>query len=172
LPTGFIEQNQLAQQFYIEPTLQAAFPGQELGGLLNLLGQAQQILNIIGYLVLGIAGLTVFLAMYSAIMSRQHAIAVMRGLGGSRSTVFRVVIFETMILAVAGAIVGRILGYGIAALIASQIQQRAAIPISVRFMPELEVALWALAIGVGFLAGLIPALMAYRVNVVENLFPQ
>lgn len=52
LPTGFIEQNQLAQQFYVEPTLQAAFPGQELGGLLNLLSQAQQILNIVGYLVL------------------------------------------------------------------------------------------------------------------------
>lgn len=171
LPRGFIEQNQLAQEFYTAPTLQVAFPGEELGDLLSLLNQAQEVLNAVGYLVLGIAGLTVFLSMYSAILSRQQSIAIMRGLGSSRQTVFRVVIFETLIVSIAGAIFGRIIGYGIAIVFASIFSEQSAVPILVRFLPDLEILLWSLSMGVGLLAGIIPALMAYRVNVVENLFP-
>jgi hypothetical protein len=38
-------------------------------------------------------------------------------------------------------------------------------------LPELEPFLWLLPILLGLLAGLVPALMAYRVDVVEKLFP-
>ncbi|GAB4527618.1 MAG: ABC transporter permease [Anaerolineae bacterium] len=171
LASGFIEMNQIVQEFYVDPTLQAAFPGEQLNNLLSLLNQGQDILNIVGYLVLGIAGLTVFLSMYSAIIARQQSIAIMRGLGSSRLTVFRVVIFETLIVSLVGALVGRWLGYGIANLIALIFSEQSAIPVLISFLPELELLLWGLALGVGLLAGIIPAWMAYRVNVVEKLFP-
>ncbi len=170
LPTGFIEQNQLAQQFYLDPALQAAFPGDELASLINLLNQGQQVLNLIGYLVLGIASLTLFLSMYSAILARKQSIAIMRSLGSSRLTVFRVVIFETLIVSITGAILGRIIGYGLAFAIATQFSEHSAIPIPIRFLPDVELLLWVLSIGVGILAGIVPAWLAYRVNVVENLF--
>jgi len=171
LPNGFVEQNQIVQEFYIDPTLQAAFPGDELVSLINLLNQGQQVLNVIGYLVLGIASLTLFLSMYSAILTRQQSIAIMRSLGSSRLSVFRVVIFETLIVSITGAILGRIIGYGLAFSIASAYSQQSAILIPVRFLPELEMLLWVMAISVGILAGIIPAILAYRVNVVEKLFP-
>lgn len=171
LPTGYIEQNQIVQEFYIEPTLQAAFPGEELAILIRLLNQGQQILNIIGFLVLGIASLTLFLSMYSAILARQQAIAIMRSVGGSRLNVFRVVIFETLIVSISGAILGRIIGYGLAITIATVYSQQSAIPIPIRFLPELELLLWGMSLGVGLLAGIVPGIMAYRVNVVEKLFP-
>jgi putative ABC transport system permease protein len=171
LPTGFIEQNQIAQEFYLNPTLQAAFPGQELGNIIHLLNQGQDVLNVIGYLVLAIAGLTLFLSMYSAINARRSSIAVMRGLGSQRGTVVRMIVFETLLISILGSIIGRVLGYGIASLIGQTITTQATIPIPISFMPELEVLLWGLALGVGLLAGIIPAWMAYRVNVIENLFP-
>lgn len=171
LPVGFIETNQIAQEFYLDPTLQAAFPGDELGSLINLVNQGQEVLNIIGYLVLVIASLTLFLSMYSAIIARQQSIAIMRGLGSSRVTVFRVVIFETLIVSVVGAILGRLIGYGLAFIIATIFSEQSAIPIPLRFLPDLEVLLWTLSIVVGVLAGLVPAFMAYRVDVVEKLFP-
>jgi len=171
LPNGFIEQNQIAQEFYSEPTLQVAFPGQELGNLISLVNQGQQILNLIGYLVLGIAGMTVFLSMYNAIQARRQSIAIMRSLGGNRVSIIRIVIFETLILSVLGAVLGRVIGYGVAIIFANIYSANSAIPIPIRFLPELEVSLWVLSIGVGLIAGIIPALMAYRVNIVENLFP-
>jgi putative ABC transport system permease protein len=171
LPTGFIEQNQIVQEYLAEPTLQAAFPGAELANLINLLNQGQRLLNAIAYLVLAIAGLTLFLSMYSAIIAQQQAIAIIRSMGGSRGDVFRVVIFETLIVSLAGALVGHLLGYGLAWLIATQFGQQLGIPLPVRFLWELELVLWGLSIGVGILAGLIPAALAYRVDVVKTLFP-
>lgn len=168
---GFIEQNQIVQQYYIDPILQAAFPGAELVNLISLLNQGQQILNLIAYLVLGIAGLTLFLSMYGAIQARQQAIAIMRSVGGSRQNIFRVVIFETLLVSVAGALLGRLLGYGLALVIASVYGDRVSVPLPVRYLWDFEPILWTLSIGVGILAGLVPAAMAYRVNVVETLFP-
>lgn len=171
VPASIYGQSQIAQQFFLEPTLQAAFPGEELNELLLLLGQAQQVLNTVGYLVLLIAGLTVFLSMYSAILARQQSIAIMRSLGSSRLTVVRVIIFETLLVSLLGSILGRVLGYLGAVVLANAFSLQFSIPFPVRFLPEFELVLWAMAIGVGVLAGLIPALMAYRVDVVERLFP-
>lgn len=69
-PVGFAEQNQLWQEFYAGTTAQAVFPGQELGGLFDLLNQGAQILGVVSYLVLGIAGLTVFLSIYGVTINR------------------------------------------------------------------------------------------------------
>ncbi|MEL7433089.1 MAG: FtsX-like permease family protein [Chloroflexota bacterium] len=169
--TSFANLNRIAQEFYLEPTLQAAFPGDELGQLIGLLNQGQQVLEIVGYLVLGIAGLTLFLSMYSAVLSRQQSIAIMRGLGNNRASIFRMIIFETLIVSIVGALLGRVIGYSLALIIADIYSAQSAIPIPIRFLPELELVLWVLSIGVGILAGLIPAWLAYRVDVVKHLFP-
>ncbi|MEL6408736.1 MAG: FtsX-like permease family protein, partial [Chloroflexota bacterium] len=128
-------------------------------------------LEIVGYLVLGIAGLTLFLSMYSAVLSRQQSIAIMRGLGNNRASIFRMIIFETLIVSIVGVLLGRVIGYSLALIIASIYSAQSAIPIPIRFLPELELVLWVLSIGVGILAGLIPAWLAYRVDVVKHLFP-
>jgi putative ABC transport system permease protein len=170
-PSGFSQANQLWQEFYTGTEAQAAFPGQELGGLFDLLSQGERVLGIVGYLVLGIAALTVFLAMYSAITNREQNIAIMRSLGSSRMMIFRMVIAETLILVIIGALLGRAIGYGAALLIASVFSGQSSIPMPIRFLPQLEVLLWLLPLSVGLLAGLLPAARAYSVNVVENLFP-
>ncbi|MDZ4767902.1 MAG: FtsX-like permease family protein [Chloroflexota bacterium] len=170
-PVGFIEANQLWQTFAAGTEAQAAFPGQELGALFDLLAQGERILTIVGYLVLVIAGLTVFLSLYSAIAARQGAIALMRSLGADRLTIFRVVILEALLITLIGALVGRVTGYGASVAIASILSTGSSIPIPIRFLPSLEPLLWLLPIGLGLLAGIIPAVQAYRVDVIEKLFP-
>ena len=170
-PTGFIEQNELWQEFYTGTEAQAAFPGRELGGLFDLLNQGQELLRLVGYLAAFMAALTLFLAVYSAMAARERLLAIMRGLGAGRGSVFRVVMFETVVTALLGAMAGRLLGYGAAWTIARQLSQQSAIPIAVRYLPDLELFLWVLPLGLGLVAGLIPAIQAYRVNVVEKLVP-
>jgi len=170
-PVGFIEQNELWQEFYTGTEAQAAFPGRELGGLFDLLNQGQQLLRLVGYLAAVMAALTLFLAVYSATGAREQLLAIMRGLGASRNTVFRIVLFETVLTALLGAVVGRLVGYGVATVIAAQITAQSAIPITIRYLPQLEVLLWGLPLILGIVAGLLPAFQAYRANVVEKLFP-
>jgi putative ABC transport system permease protein len=170
-PVGFIEANQLWREFYTGTEAQAVFPGRELGGLFDLLNQGQEILIAVGYLAAIMAALTLFLAIYSATESRQHLLAILRGVGASRRTVMLVVLVETVLVAMLGALLGRLLGYGAATAIAGEISRRSAIPIVLGWLPQVEPALWLLPLALGVLAGLLPAWQAYRVNVVEKLFP-
>lgn len=170
-PVGFIEANQLWRDFYTGAEAQAVFPGRELGGLFDLLNQGQEILILVGYLAAVMAALTLFLAIYSATESRQHLLAILRGVGASRRTVMLVVLVETVLVAMLGALMGRLLGYGVAVAIAGEISRRSAIPVAIGWLPQVEPALWLLPLALGVLAGLLPAWQAYRVNVVEKLFP-
>lgn len=170
-PTGFIEANALWREFYIGTEAQAVFPGRELGSLFDLLNQGQEILIVVGYLAAMMAALTLFLAIYSATESRQQLLAILRGVGASRRTVVLVVVIETVLMALLGAVLGRALGYGAAILIATEIMRQSAIPISITYLGNLESALWLAPLMLGLLAGLLPAWQAYRVNVVEKLFP-
>jgi putative ABC transport system permease protein len=142
-----------------------------LGRLFDLLNQGQELLRVVGYLAAVMAALTLFLAVYSATGARERLLAIMRGLGARRSTVFRIVLFETVLTALLGALVGRLVGYGVALAIAAQLTAQSAIPISIRYLPALEAWLWGLPLLLGVVAGLLPALQAYRANVVEKLFP-
>lgn len=170
-PIGFIEANEIWRDFYTGTEAQAVFPGRELGSLFDLLNQGQAILIVVGYQAAIMAALTLFLAIYSATESRQQLLAILRSTGASRGTVVAVVLVETVLMALLGTLLGRLLGYGAAAAIAAQITRQSAIPISISYLGTLEVALWLLPLGLGVLAGLLPAWHAYRVNVVEKLFP-
>ncbi len=161
---------QIWQQFYNAADAQAAIPGQELGGLFDLLSQAEDVLSSIGYLVLVIAALTLFLSIYSVTVNRRREIAIMRSVGSSRTNIFRMVLFEALIITLLGALLGRFIGYGAAAVIAAGITQESAIPIPIVFLADLEPLLWGLTVMVGIVAGMVPAAMAYSVDVIENLF--
>ncbi len=171
LPTGFIEANELWREFYAGSEAQAVFPGRELGALFDLLNQGQEILIFVGYLAAAMAALTLFLAIYSATESRQQLLAILRGVGAGRRTVVLVVLVETVLIALLGALLGRLLGYVTASLIATELARQSAIPLSINYLGNVEPVLWLAPLILGILAGLLPAWQAYRVNVIEKLFP-
>lgn len=171
-PVGFGEANQIWQTFYNRDDAQAAFPGQELGRLLNTFDQLEDILSNVGYLAALMAGITIFLTIYSATKARERMIAIMRGVGAGRGAIVGMVLIEALIIAILGALLARVLGYGAARVLANRFSEQNMIPIPVRYLFELEPFLWGLPIGLAIIAGLIPALMAFRVNVVEKLFGQ
>lgn len=169
-PRGLVEANVLWTEFYASDDAQAAFPGQELGRLFNTFRQLEQILTSVGYVAAIMAGLTIFLAIYSATVAREQMIAVMRGVGAGRDVILGMVLLEGMFVALLGALLGRALGYSAAWLIANNLSVQNGIPIPIRFVPEVETILWLLPIGLGLVAGAIPALRTYRLNVIDKLF--
>lgn len=170
-PSGFAEANEIWRDFYIGAEAQAAFPGAELGSLFDLLNQGQEILQLVAYLAGIMAALTLFLAIYSAIGARERLLAIMRALGAKRGMVFRLVLFEGLLIALVGAVLGRILGYVVAASIARQLSQQSAIPFSIEYIPALEAWFWIIPAALGLLAGALPAWQAYRANILARLFP-
>ena len=142
-----------------------------MGTLFDLLDQGRRLLELVGYLAGGMAAMTLFLAVYSGVLAREQMLAVMRSLGASRGRIFRLVLWEALLLAQLGALVGRLLGYGGALFIAGQISSQSAIPIPIHYLSGLELWLVTLPLLFGLLAGLLPAWQAYRTDVVQKLFP-
>jgi putative ABC transport system permease protein len=160
----------ISQQVNSTDDAQAVFPGQQIGGLFSLFDQGQAILNIVGAVALLMACLTILLSLYSTTLARQQFIAVMRGLGASRGVVFAMTLAEAAWLSAFGVVVGAILGHVVAAVVSGVLAAQSAIPITTRFLPDQEIPLLVIPLVLGIVSGLIPAAMAYRVNVIDKLF--
>ena len=135
------------------------------------ISQAQQFLAMLGNLSTLIAAATLFLAVYNTSSNRERLLATMRSLGASRSMIFGVVLLETLLMAFVGALVGRIINYMITIAILAQISTPLLIPVEIQYYSAVELWFWLTPLFLGTAAGLLPALSAYKTNVVEQLFP-
>ncbi len=112
----------------------------------------------------------VFVSMYSATLERKREIATMRALGARRSTVLAIVLVESCALAVAGG-VGGILGGHTIAYLAGSLLAKSGLVTNPFLFDAFDPAILASVISLGTLAGLLPAVLAYRTEVAENLAP-
>lgn len=69
---------------------------------------------VIGFLV-------IFQSMYTAVMERTREIGILKSLGASKTYIVRVILRETLVLAIAGIILGTLLSFAAAYIIRSQI---------------------------------------------------
>ena len=161
----------LHREFNVNPETQAALPSAVLLTIFNLLGVAEEVLRfVLGAVVLGVL-LYLFVALYSAMLERRREIATMRALGARRMTVVVIVLLEACLIALIGGIVGLLGGHGVAALGAHLLSQRGGLALAPFTVSTVHPLLLAGVILLGACAGLLPAVLAYRTEVAENLAP-
>jgi putative ABC transport system permease protein len=161
----------LHRRLNVSAETQAVFPSAALLSVFNVLGLVEEGLAIVLAIVAIVVLLYLFVSMYSATFERRREIATMRALGARRSTILAVVLLESCALAVAGGVAGMVAGHGAAYAGASLLAARGgpeAHPFSVSLLQPLVLAA---VMVLGALAGLLPALLAYRTEVAENLAP-
>jgi len=161
----------LHREFNVNPETQAALPSAVLLTMFNLLGIAEEVLRFVLGAVVLVVLLYLFVALYSAMLERRREIATMRALGARRTTVLLIVLLEACLIAFMGGTAGLVGGHGMAVLGAHLLSQRGGLalaPLTVSaFQPLLLVGVTLL----GACAGLLPAVLAYRTEVAENLAP-
>jgi putative ABC transport system permease protein len=165
-PLGAVQLPRLVNQ---QSALQAAAPAFETARLLTLVGIGLDTLRAFGLLLIGTAGLSVFIALSNAMQERRYDLAVMRTLGASRRTLFAQPLLEGLILAGAGAALGLLLGHGVAELVGRLLPEAQGMGLTglTWLRSELYVVLLALAVGVA--SALLPAIQAYRTDIAAVL---
>jgi putative ABC transport system permease protein len=161
----------LHRQLNVSPTTQAAFPSTILLNIFNLLGLAEEVLTLILTIVAIVVVLYLFVSMYSTTFERKREIATMRALGARRATILRIVLLESSIITVLGAAAGVLGGHAIAYLGARLLAARVGVVTDPLALGMLEPVVFGSVVLVGILAGVLPALRAYRLEVAENLAP-
>src|SRR5882724_1120752 len=161
----------LHREFNVAAETQAVFPSAVLLNIFNLLSLAEEVLTMILTTVVIVVLLYLFISMYSATLERKREIATMRALGARRATILGIVLLESCALAVIGGVAGIAGGHGVAYLGASMLAGRGGPVANLFVVGALEPVVFGSAVALGALAGLLPAVLAYRTEVAENLAP-
>ncbi|MGB3065009.1 ABC transporter permease [Sphingobacterium thalpophilum] len=148
--------------------MQAASPAMESTRLFSLLGVGIDSLAILAYVIMLIAGLSVFINLYNALKQRKYDLAIMRTLGASKAKLFTIVLLEGLVITIVGGLVGLILAHLALYYISNQTSQSADFIEAFRLHPK-ELVFLLVACIIGILAALIPAIKAYRTSISGTL---
>jgi putative ABC transport system permease protein len=152
-----------------ESALQAASPAFETARLLSLVGIGVDTLRGLGLLLIATAGLSVFIALSNAMQERRYDLAVMRTLGASRGQLFTQPLLEALLLAGAGALLGIALGHAVAETVGHFLPEGRNMGLSGLSWRPQELYILILALMVGLVAALLPAIQAYRTDIAAVL---
>lgn len=144
--------------------MQAASPAIESTRLFSLLGVGLDSLAILAYIIMLIAGLSVFISLYNALKDRKYDLAIMRSMGASQTKLFGLVLVEGLVITLIGGIVGLLLGHGALYLIGQQTSESADFIEAFNIHGQ-ELVLVIAACLLGILAAIIPAIKAYQTSI-------
>jgi putative ABC transport system permease protein len=150
---------------------QLVVPNEVLPRLFAIFGWVDKTLFSISILVTILASLFLFVALLSALRERRRDLAILRALGATRRTVFGLVLAESTVLALLGAVAGLAGGHGIVAIGAHLIRVETGLRFSAAFLSSADLCVLPAVLMLGLVAGTIPAVQAYRLGVLKNLTP-
>lgn len=167
-PKGYSEAMRLYQQFQSEPRAQIVFPSQVIVQLFAILGQGENMLKAVAYVIIVMGVMIMALSVYWSALSRVRDRAILRALGASARDIFTIILAESTFLTIFGIMVGILTGHGIYSLLVKAMESKTAIVLTSALMPdELYIIIGGTLFGM--LAGLIPAILTYRTEVAQHL---
>jgi putative ABC transport system permease protein len=152
--------------------LSAALPGADVKamqeavkGRMHAVDEFRSFSYAIVGVVIAIEALVVFITMMGAVNERTHEIGVFRALGFRRVHITRLILIEALIASVIAGVLGYLVGMGVTYAVLPLVARSAA----VAWAPLLGLGAVALAVAIGALASLYPALHAGRMDPTEAL---
>lgn len=121
-------------------------------------------------LVCVVSAISILVGIYNSMNERKRDIAVMRALGASRDHITAIILVESVLIAVGGGAIGWIVGHAVGPLSNAWTEKATGVRIdffSINSTQEPFIVPGLIVIGI--LAGIIPALAAYRTSVAKSL---
>ena len=154
---------------YAEEPLLAILPGVALQELWGIVGIAETALLAVSVMVVVTALIGMMATIFSSLNERRREMAIFRAMGARPLTILGMLIFEAMVMAAVGALLG--LGFLYVGLIIAQPILDSAfglwLPISAPTLREVYVMVGVVAAGV--IVSFVPALRAYKMSVSDGM---
>ena len=156
---------QLPRWVNSQSSLQAASPAFETARLFSIVGVGVDILKWFAYILIFIAALSIFIALYNSLKERKYDLAIMRSMGASKSRIFFSVLLEGSLLTFWGACLGIALAHVVLLILPLFLTEAVHSGISgLIFLPE-EGIILAAGLLLGIICALLPAAQAYRTDI-------
>jgi len=149
--------------------MQAALPAIEITRLYSLLGVGIDLMRSVAIVIIIISGISIFISLYHSLNERRYELALMRSLGASRWKLFGMILFEGLLLAVLGYLFGMVLSRAGLFLLSGAMENTYRYSFDRFGVLTDEIGLLGVALLIGCLAALIPAISAYRTHIARTL---
>jgi putative ABC transport system permease protein len=147
-----------------QTNMQAAAPALEITRLLRMVGVGTDVLRGFALVLLLSAGLSVFIALWSAVRERREDLALLRMLGAPPRRLAALLLCEAFWLAALATGLGLLGGHGLTGLLGYLLAAEQSLPMTGWLWLGVELWVPVLALTVAVLAALLPALGAYRME--------
>jgi len=152
-----------------EEALMAIIPGVTLAEMWRTIGYAEQGLMIVTAFVLLVGLLGMLVSLYTSLEARRREMAIFRAVGAGPGRIVSLLVFESGLLALAGAVLGVGLVYGLILLVQGPVEGRFGLFVPIRPLGTVEMFYLGGVMVAGFVIGLIPAIKAYRNTLTDGL---
>jgi putative ABC transport system permease protein len=149
--------------------MQAASPAFETARLFSLVGVGVDIVRYFAWIVMAISALSIFISLYASLSERAFDLALMRAQGASRLRLFTGILLEGLILTAIGSVLGILVGHGVMEWMAVALPEAGKSGITGKVFYTEELFIFILALVIGGLASLLPAIRVYRTDISNTL---
>ena len=152
-----------------DTNMQVALPAIEINRLNNQFGIGTKAIGAIAMLIMILSFASIFISVFENMQTRKYELALMRTMGGSPGTLFKLILLEGGLLSICGVLCGLIISrvglFTLATLVADQFKY----DISEMAILPSEIGLICCATFVGLLAAILPAVKTLRMDISETL---
>jgi putative ABC transport system permease protein len=154
---------------YREEPLSAILPGAALQELWGLVGTAETALKVVSAMVVATALLGMVTMILTTLNERRREMAILRSVGARPRTILGLLMAEAGVLTVAGIVLGFIFLYGTLLILRPYIDSSYGLQLTIDSPQPREFVTLAAIVVAGIVAGLLPALRAYRLSVADGM---
>ncbi|MGH1480309.1 MAG: ABC transporter permease [Geminicoccales bacterium] len=154
---------------YAEEPLSAILPGAALQQLWSLIGTAETALGAVSIMVVITALLGMVTMVLATLNERRREMAILRSVGARPRTVLGLLVAEAGLLGLLGTFLGVVLLYLVLLIIRPMVDAAYGLYLDVGWLTARELLSLLAVIMVGLLAGLLPALYAYRLSLADGM---
>jgi putative ABC transport system permease protein len=148
---------------------QLVVPSEVVPRILDIIGWVDRVMFIVGILVTLLAIMFLFVVLITALREQRRELAMMRMLGANRRTVFGLIMSEAIFLSVIGTVLGIGFGHLLVWFGSHYVAVETGMQFSSNFVSSADVWVLPSITLMGAVAGLIPAIQAYRMSILRNL---
>jgi putative ABC transport system permease protein len=154
---------------YRAEPLSAILPGAALQELWGLVGTAETALSVISIMVVATALLGMVTMILTTLNERRREMAILRSVGAGPRTILGLLTAEAAVLILAGVALGVVMLYAGLTLFRPYVDRTYGIHLNIDPLDSHELLLLSAIILAGIIAGLLPAIRAYRLSLADGM---
>ena len=149
--------------------MQAASPAYEINKLYDMIGTGTETIRYVALLIAIVSLISIFISLYQSMKQRKYELALLRVMGSSRAGLFFLILLEGIGIALLGWLTGTLLSHVGMMVLGHYLTEDFGYDFQAWVLLKEEWYLFFIAIGLGIVAALVPALKAAGTDINQTL---